>query len=473
MFDYRYVNIAYGTLTGFVAPGEGPVYRPAKNDYERWNLYHPQKARVNRTDLEIPEGILYIGDGAFENCFALNAVTIPESVTGIGLRAFRSCHNLREITFPSGLKKIRREAFAYCSGLTKLYVPDSVESIGEDAFANCDHLQEIRLPDAFSQQVKRIFGDDVDRMFLDMQRGKLKVTPRMAMALTGIIKGKWSEIAAKFIDAGDCEKMGQYLALWEDRPVSAEKLDGAIERSVQKKKTDMTALLIEYKNRYYSAARQEAKRQREAEKAMGLRNPTVSDWQRLFSYHTEEDGLAITRYKGNDTVVEVPAMIGKKPVIAIENWTMHWRYDDMDEPYRVVLPEGVREIRKQAFQYCSHLENIVIPKTVKEIGQYAFYSCHALKSVEIPEEVSCIQSETFGGCSNLCSVLIPESVRVIYWNAFYYCKNLREITLPKNVKDIYTSEWYNPKDEKTTVLVPKGSLTERTIKTTKIPYQLV
>ena len=329
MFDYDHVSISYGTLTGFIAPDEEDVC-------------------CKGVTLEIPESIRGIGDGALKSCSALTGITIPESVTSIGASAFCGCSNLQEITFPSQLKEIGKEAFAYCSGLTKLYVPDSVETIGIRAFEHCDNLVEIRLPDAFGRQVKRIFGVDAEGMFYDVRSGDLKVNDRLASALTGIIKGKWNEAAQKLIDAEDCEKMKQYLALWEDRPVDIDRLDEAIAQSQQRKKTDMTALLMEYRRQHYSPERQESRRQREAERALGLRAPTVADWQKIYTYRTEEDGLAI------------------------KQWRPKSYRDSREKPYRIVLPEGLLQIREHAFLNCTHLTDIILPKTLEEIGEVIF-----------------------------------------------------------------------------------------------------
>ena len=46
MFDYDHVNIAYGTLRGFIAPDEEGIYRPARDDDEPEDepVYRPQPA---------------------------------------------------------------------------------------------------------------------------------------------------------------------------------------------------------------------------------------------------------------------------------------------------------------------------------------------------------------------------------------------------------------------------------------------
>ena len=41
----------------------------------------------------------------------------------------------------------------------------------------------------------------------------------------------------------------------------------------------------------------------------------------------------------------------------------------------VVIPEGVTEIGKEAFQGCTSLTSVVIPESVTKIGNYAFKRC--------------------------------------------------------------------------------------------------
>jgi hypothetical protein len=68
----------------------------------------------------IPNSVISIGDGAFQNCSGLTSVTIPNSVTSIGDHAFERC-----------------------SGLTSVTIPNSVTSIGNMAFYNCRRLNTI------------------------------------------------------------------------------------------------------------------------------------------------------------------------------------------------------------------------------------------------------------------------------------------------------------------------------------------
>ena len=75
-----------------------------------------------------------------------NEVIIPEGVIHIGEGAFQSCPNLMRIVFPEGLRIIDEKAFCDCMHLKELYLPDSTVSIGYKAFANCKGLVCARIP---------------------------------------------------------------------------------------------------------------------------------------------------------------------------------------------------------------------------------------------------------------------------------------------------------------------------------------
>jgi len=79
----------------------------------------------------IPEGVLEIGEAAFERC-ALDIVVFPSSLRVIGPRAFMSC-GLWNATLPSGLLSMGYNAFAY-NNLDSVVVPSGVVTIGDNAY---------------------------------------------------------------------------------------------------------------------------------------------------------------------------------------------------------------------------------------------------------------------------------------------------------------------------------------------------
>lgn len=90
----------------------------------------------NLASVTFEEGmaITRIGEYAFQNCGALEAIDLPKTLTEIGEYAFYSCSSLTTVEFPEGLETIGEDAFEYCSSLESVYIPTSVETVGSYAF---------------------------------------------------------------------------------------------------------------------------------------------------------------------------------------------------------------------------------------------------------------------------------------------------------------------------------------------------
>ena len=114
------------------------------------------------SSVTIPDGVVFIGEGAFENCINLHSITIPNSVTRIDKDAFRgsgiteiyfgngitdipasvcmSCDNLQTVTFGSSVTNISEDAFAFCPQLTTVNFNQGLKSIQKEAFLHCTSL---------------------------------------------------------------------------------------------------------------------------------------------------------------------------------------------------------------------------------------------------------------------------------------------------------------------------------------------
>ena len=93
-------------------------------------------------DLEIPSGVVWIGEGAFANTRLAN-VTVPAGLKKLSNTAFSNCTKLTTLVLPEGLEEIGRRAFYKCSRLTTLILSSSVTSIGDSAFFGCSSLTDI------------------------------------------------------------------------------------------------------------------------------------------------------------------------------------------------------------------------------------------------------------------------------------------------------------------------------------------
>lgn len=95
------------------------------------------------TSITIPNSVILICDGAFNNCLKLTSIAMPNSVISIGNNAFFNCPKLTSISIPNSVTSIGDEAFWGCSSLTSIAIPDSVMSIGCDSFDHCTNLKDI------------------------------------------------------------------------------------------------------------------------------------------------------------------------------------------------------------------------------------------------------------------------------------------------------------------------------------------
>ena len=93
----------------------------------------------------------------------------------------------------------------------------------------------------------------------------------------------------------------------------------------------------------------------------------------------------------------------------------------------VVIPNGVKEIHKDAFKGNTVVEQVSIPATVECIGAGAFESCTELRSVSIPDSVEVLEDAAFMGCSSLRSVNIGSGVREMGNGVFGDCDSLSSI----------------------------------------------
>lgn len=102
------------------------------------------------SEVNIANGVEFIGTGAFYFCNSLERVTIPGSVKMIGSEAFSCCNYLQSVTIGEGVTKIGNSAFSICHNMTNISLPDSLKEIGNWAFEGCENLTDITLPEGLT-----------------------------------------------------------------------------------------------------------------------------------------------------------------------------------------------------------------------------------------------------------------------------------------------------------------------------------
>ena len=95
------------------------------------------------SDVNLHEGLTYIGRSAFAQCTSLALIDIPSSVTVIGWNSFMGSA-ISSVNAP-GATEIRQGAFTDCANLRTISAP-IVTTIGQNAFMGCSSLEQLLLP---------------------------------------------------------------------------------------------------------------------------------------------------------------------------------------------------------------------------------------------------------------------------------------------------------------------------------------
>ena len=100
----------------------------------------------------------------------------------------------------------------------------------------------------------------------------------------------------------------------------------------------------------------------------------------------------------------------------------------------VRIPEGVKEIRRQAFlddRLLGKMQVLIIPSSVRKIERLSFAGMVHLKQVELLASIATLEQGMFRNCMELEYVLLSKTLRQIESRAFENCLLLREVVLPQ------------------------------------------
>lgn len=100
---------------------------------------------------------------------------------------------------------------------------------------------------------------------------------------------------------------------------------------------------------------------------------------------------------------------------------------------KVQLPHGLTEIDDLAFGQCLHLREISLPQTLKKIGEGSFSRCNRLRHISLPDNLVEIGDFAFERCSNLREISIPNGITSLSTEIFFDCEKLSKVDLPQGL----------------------------------------
>ncbi|MBQ6020932.1 MAG: leucine-rich repeat protein [Clostridia bacterium] len=110
------------------------------------------------------------------------------------------------------------------------------------------------------------------------------------------------------------------------------------------------------------------------------------------------------------------------------------KYALHDPVRRIVVGEGITELRRDSLRYGAKVESVSLPSTLKVIGDYAFMWC-GVRSIVIPENVTYLGSAVFLG-SRVGSVTIESKALTASQELWEGAFRLRQIDFTDDALDI-------------------------------------
>ena len=478
------------------------------------------------TSVTIPDSVTSIGDWTFAYCSSLTSVTIGNGVTSIGGAAFRDCsrltgvyitdiakwcgisfgdgsHNplyyaknlylngnlVTELKIPNGVTEIKDYAFDKCSSLTSVTIPDSVKSIGDWAFAYCSSLTSVTIPDSVTSIGSYTFYKCSSLKYNEYNNGKyLGNSKNPYIVLVGVIDTETTSFTipdtTKFIHNYAFENCCSLTNVTIPDSVMSighhafENCDSLMSVTIPDSVTSISGYA------FYSCD--------------SLMSVTIGNSVTSIGYEAFYNCSSLTSVTIGNSVTSIGgdafrncSSLTSVYITDIAKWCGISFGDEMANPLYYAknlylngnlvtdlkIPNGVIEIKDDAFYNCDSLTSVTIPDTVTSIGNHAFYNCSSLTSVyitdiakwcgisfgdssanpssenlylngklvtdlEIPKSITVIKEYAFCGFNSLTSVTIPDSVTSIGDSAFGGCYNLVEVINKSSLNITKGSEDY-------------------------------
>ena len=354
-------------------------------------------------EINIGEGVKYIGEGAFScNSYdnqVLEKAVIPESVIEIGYKAFDfdspfikqiepeggiryigkvaycvADGKLGEYTIKDGTISLADKLFAY-TNISAVNLPASLEIIGNDAFNSAAITS---LPDMPS--VKRIGDGAFDRT---------KITALPSMPSIEVI-GKEAFYATQITSLPELPGLKE-IGSW------------AFAYCPKLARVTLPESLETLEDAFYGCD--------------ALWSVTYNAIDCYCPYGVSPRDLE--RIVIGEKVRRVPKGL----------------YTGNTNITEVTLPKSVEILDPEVFQYCTNLQYVGLSDNITTISDNAFYGCTSLTGLHWPLNITTIGGEAFRECSALKVVSLPEGVTTVGNGAFFLCTGVETLYIASTVEE--------------------------------------
>ncbi len=386
---------------------------------------------------------------------AIESINIPEGVVEIGDECFKFCSNLKSITIPASAKFVGTGIASFCDALTTLTIPSSLEVLTGDP----------QIPQ--TAQVVVAGNDNKIR-----QEDGMLINDRGEDGCWLLTVPDGAITDGKFTVPDGINALGNNVFC--SRPLKELANAEAIEYigSSALAETNITAI---------DMPRLKGLGKEAFSECSSLRSITLPEGLKEIPYYCFYKCYALGSVNLPATIESIGAWAFNRSAINQINFpeglkeigngafsSSGLEYADVPSSCTIFhfngskvrtvrLHEGLTAIPSHAFNGCSSLESINLPSTLRSIDEQAFVACKNLQEITLPEGLTTLAFGAFA-LSGLTSVVVPESVSEIGACAFqecpltfcdiksplkeipeamfYKCDQLKQVVLPNTVEQL-------------------------------------
>lgn len=419
--DYTLYIDGNGAFTGLDTSGNTLSYQTREE-----SIFAPYSDSIRK--VEIGDGITEIGKYGLAFLTKLKVAVIPQSMVKIGSGAFQNCRELENIKVRNGsenqgfdlgyVESIANYAFESCLSLKKVVLSDSLKgALGKSTFANCRLLRTVTVPEGVT-----LIADDCFKNCVSLHYIYVKGAPDMGGNIFNgtpyaYVAGDKDELYGKVRDSSlrYGGKSPEEVPFYQDGDAVDSGSAGAGLYWQLKKNVEYTKDSPKY-DLYIDGE--------------GSEISFIDKWGNKTNFKTYKQSSVAPYFNG---IINVYILCRAEKICGTF-------FMGMTSLRTVMLPNTVSSFEGAVFEHCGKLESIYIEgnmpepgvfdlSNVKNISAYCFDGCASAERFIFSEdsEQETFGAETFKNCKGLTSFTVPAYITKIEKNAFLGCENLTEV----------------------------------------------
>ncbi len=349
----------------------------------------------------LPNTEIILDSFAFYRCASLEKIILPERTKGIGAYALGKCPKLTKIVIPKSVKECHSGMLCESNSIREIII-EGAPTMENKSLVGIPKMAKIIAPELVKKysvpEWKAIIGDDrafiiaLDNYIKDTKLAKYTKT-NYCLALNSVIDNNREDLLPTF------------SKMWRKIPLKV--LDTMIKMTTERECTVATAFFLAYKREKYTPLEIQNYEDDIFEKKLGIKDLTPTEFAELYTLKMTNEGIIITKYKGFDENITVPASIKNRRILEIGKgrqgaFARHPNIKTVD------ITDGIEKIGTSSFDSCPCLCAITIPKSVKIIEGGAINFCPSLETVTIYGKDTKIGKDNFHACAKNLTIKAPK-----------------------------------------------------------------